>query len=83
LYKPAGSIVAASEFEPKTIFILRCQNDKTLHSQWRLLQTINKPLPALAQGKNEIKFDGKYSGENDSKIKIEILAKGIAETMHY
>jgi hypothetical protein len=46
------------------------------------LQTIEKPLPMLAQGKNEIKFDGKYSGENGGKIKIEVRAKGTAETLH-
>jgi hypothetical protein len=35
----------------------------------------------LSQGKNDIKFDGKYSGENGGKIKIEIRAKGISETL--
>jgi len=34
------------------------------------MQTIEKPLQILAQGKNEIKFDGKYSGENGGRIKI-------------
>ena len=63
--------------------ILYCDGKtiKLYNSQWQLLQTINKPLPVLAQGKNELKFDGKYSGENGGKIKIEIRAKGTAETL--
>ena len=64
--------------------ILYCDGKtiKLYNSQWQLLQTIEKKLPALAQGRNEIKFDGKYSGENGGKIKIEIRAKGTAETLH-
>ena len=63
--------------------ILYCDGKtiKLYNSQWQLLQTIERPLPVLAQGLNEIKFDGKYSGENGGKIKIEIRAKGTAETL--
>jgi hypothetical protein len=43
--------------------ILYCDGKtiKLYNSQWQLLQTIEKPLPMLAQGRNDIKFDGKYS----------------------
>ena len=63
--------------------ILYCDGKaiKLYNSQWQLLQTIDRPLPMLAQGKNELKFDGKYSGENGGKIKIEIRARGAAETL--
>ncbi|RPE08692.1 hypothetical protein EGT74_16780 [Chitinophaga lutea] len=46
--------------------------------QWQLLQTVelNKPLPVLANGDNEIVFDGKYSGENGADVKLEIRSNG-------
>jgi len=64
--------------------ILYCDGKtiKLYNSQWQLIQTIEKPLPMLAQGRNDIKFDGKYSGENGGSIKIEVRAKGIPETLH-
>ncbi|TMI89598.1 MAG: hypothetical protein E6H08_16220 [Bacteroidetes bacterium] len=63
--------------------ILYCDGKtiKLYNSQWQLLQTIDKPLPLLAKGMNELKFDGKYSGENGGKIKIEVRTKGIPETL--
>ena len=63
--------------------ILYCDGKtiKVYNSQCQLLQTIEKSLPVLAQGKNEIKFDGKYSGEKGGRIKIEVRAKGTSETL--
>ena len=63
--------------------ILYCDGKtiKLYNNQWQLLQTIEKPLPILVTGRNDIKFDGKYSGENGARIKIEIRAKGISETL--
>ena len=57
---------------------------KLYSSQWQLIQTIelNKPLPQLANGRNEIKFDGKYSAENGASIKIEIRGRGASEMLH-
>ena len=65
--------------------ILYCDGNsiKLYSSQWQLIQTIqpNKPLPSLTQGKNEIKFDGKYSGENGATIKMEVRVKGDPERL--
>ena len=65
--------------------ILYCDG-KTINlynNQWQLLQTIelNEPLPLLAQGNNEIRFDGKYSGHNGAKIKLEVRTKGVSENL--
>jgi hypothetical protein len=63
--------------------ILYCDGTtvKLYNRQWQLLQTLNlaRPLPMLSAGKNEIRFDGKYSGENGASIKLEIRAKGTPE----
>ena len=60
--------------------ILYCDGKtiKLYNHQWQLIQTIelSKPLPQLFIGKNEIRFDGKYSGENGAKIKLEVRSKG-------
>ena len=63
--------------------ILYCDGKtiKVYNNQWQLIQTIDKPLPLLTSGTNEIKFDGKYSGENGGKIKIEVRAKGTPERL--
>jgi len=58
--------------------ILYCdgQSIKLYNSQWQLINTIklSNALPLLINGKNEIRFDGKYSGENGADIKIELRA---------
>ncbi len=63
--------------------ILYCDGKtvKLFNKQWQLLQTINlsTPIPVVASGKNEIYFDGNYSGENAGDIKIEIRLKGEPE----
>jgi len=65
--------------------ILYCEGKtiKLYNNQWQVIQTIElgKPLPLLANGKNEIKFDGKFSGENGADVKIEIRAKGNPEQL--
>ncbi|WP_142604469.1 hypothetical protein [Solitalea koreensis] len=65
--------------------ILKCDGKmvKLYNKQWQLLQTIelNKPLPILAVGSNEIIFDGKYTGESGADIKIEIRANGTPEIL--
>jgi hypothetical protein len=66
--------------------ILYCDG-KTIQvysSQWQLIQTIelNRSLPLLTPGKNEIKFDGKYSGENGAPIKMEVRVKGDPEKLN-
>ncbi|HEX6845645.1 MAG TPA: hypothetical protein VF144_01645, partial [Chitinophagaceae bacterium] len=65
--------------------ILYCDGTtiKLYSSQWQLIQTIelNRPLPLLATGKNEIQFDGKYSGENGANVKIEIRVMGAGEIL--
>ena len=40
-----------------------------------------KPLPQLTNGKNEIKFDGKFSAENGAPVKIEVRVKGDSERL--
>ncbi|WP_276504049.1 hypothetical protein [Terrimonas pollutisoli] len=63
--------------------ILKCDGKSVqlYNKQWELLQTvsINKPLPGLSNGMNEIIFDGKYSGENGADVKLEIRATGEPE----
>jgi hypothetical protein len=65
--------------------ILYCDGKtvRLFNSQWQLIQTIEltKPLPQLASGKNEIKFDGKYSGENGADIKMEVRIQGEQEPL--
>jgi hypothetical protein len=65
--------------------ILYCDGKtiKLYNNQWQLIQTIelSKPLPQLSNGKNEIRFDGKYSGENGANIKLEVRAKGSPENL--
>ncbi len=62
---------------------LKCDGKtiKVYSRQWQLLQTLElaKPLPLLANGDNEIVFDGKYSGENGAEVKLEIRANGQPE----
>ncbi|MBS0029903.1 hypothetical protein ACTJJ0_20690 [Chitinophaga sp. 22321] len=62
---------------------LKCDG-KTIrlyNKQWQLVQTVelSKPLPVLSADKNEIVFDGKYSGENGADVKLEIRASGQPE----
>ena len=54
---------------------------KLYNRQWQLLQTVNlsTKIPLVASGKNEIYFDGKYSGENGADIKIEMRLQGTPE----
>jgi hypothetical protein len=54
------------------------------NKQWQLTQTIqlSKPLPTLEQGKNDITFDGQYSGDNAPNVKIELRCKGTPEVLH-
>jgi hypothetical protein len=63
--------------------ILHCDGKtvKVYSKQWQLIQTINlsSPIPLVAAGKNEIHFEGNYSGENGADIKIEIRLKGEPE----
>ena len=63
--------------------ILYCDGKtvKLYSKQWQLIQTINlsTPIPLMASGKNEVYFDGNYSGENGSDIKIELRLKGEPE----
>jgi hypothetical protein len=56
---------------------------KLYNRQWQLLKTLElaKPIPAIANGANQILFDGKYSGENGGDIKIELRAKGSPEVL--
>ncbi len=65
--------------------ILYCDGKtvKLYNKQWQLIQSINlsTPIPLVAPGKNEIYFDGNYSGENGGDIKIEIRLKGAPETI--
>ena len=61
-----------------------CCDGKTIrlyNKQWQLIQTINTivNLPLLTTGKNDITFDGHYSGENGAAIKIEIRVNGVPE----
>jgi hypothetical protein len=57
---------------------------KVYSKQWQLLQTISltKPLPVLSTGKNEILFDGQFSGDNIPDVKIELRCKGTPEALH-
>ena len=63
--------------------ILYCDGNtvKLYNRQWQLLQTINlsTKIPLVAPGKNELYFDGKYSGENGGDIKIEVRLQGPPE----
>ena len=65
--------------------ILYCDGKtvRLYNNQWQLIQTIelNIRLPQLSNGKNEIMFDGKYSGENGAAIKLEVRAKGSPENL--
>ena len=65
--------------------ILYCDGKtiKLYNNQWQLVQAIelSKPLPQLFNGKNEIRFDGKYSGENGANIKLEVRSKGNPENI--
>lgn len=61
-----------------------CCDGKTIklyNSQWQFLQTIEGSVPLLTLGKNNIVFDGKYSGEYGARIKMEIRAMGTPEVM--
>ncbi len=64
---------------------LKCDGKtvQLFNRQWQLLQTIqlDKPLPVLSNGDNDIVFDGKYSGENGADVKLEIRAAGKPETI--
>ena len=63
--------------------IIQCDGKavRVFSKQWQLLQTValQKPMPVLVNGLNEIVFDGKYSGENGADIKLEVRAQGAAE----
>jgi hypothetical protein len=63
--------------------ILYCDGKtiKLFSNQWQLIQTIelHKSLPLLITGKNEIKFNGKFSGENGAPVKMEVRVKGESE----
>jgi hypothetical protein len=63
--------------------ILYCDGKtmKLFTNQWQLIQTIelNRSLPLLSTGKNEIKFDGKFSAENGAPVKMEVRVKGESE----
>ncbi len=63
--------------------ILKCDGKSVqlYNKQWQLLQTValNKCLPNLNNGINEIVFDGKYSGENGADVKLEIRVNGEPE----
>jgi hypothetical protein len=63
--------------------IIKCdgRSVQVYNKQWQLLRTIplQKALPDLKSGLNEIVFDGKYSGENGADVKLEIRSNGAAE----
>jgi hypothetical protein len=65
--------------------ILYCdgQTVKLYNKQWQLLQTIalDRSLPQLTSGNNNIIFDGKYSGENGEDVKIELRVMGAPEVL--
>jgi hypothetical protein len=56
---------------------------KVYSKQWQLLRTISltQPLPVLSTGKNEILFDGQFSGDNAPDVKIELRCKGTPEAL--
>lgn len=62
---------------------LKCDGKtvQLFNRQWQLIETIKleKALPVLSAGANEIVFDGKYSGENGADVKLEIRASGRPE----
>lgn len=64
---------------------LKCDGKvvRLYNKQWQLLETValNKALPVLSNGANEITFDGKYSGENGADVKLEIRATGEATSI--
>jgi hypothetical protein len=78
-------LILPLQLKQKQILYCDGKSIKLYNSQWQLIQAIqpDKPLPSLTQGKNEIKFDGKYSGENGAQIKIEVRAKGSPEDLKY
>jgi hypothetical protein len=57
---------------------------KVYSKQWQLLRTISltQPLPVLSTGKNEILFEGQFSGDNAPDVKIELRCKGTPEALH-
>ena len=66
--------------------ILYCDGNtiRVFTNQWQLIQTIepNRSLPLLSPGKNEIKFDGKFSAENGAPVKMEVRVKGNSERLN-
>jgi hypothetical protein len=56
---------------------------KLYNKQWQLVKTIelNRAIPLLKAGANNIIFDGRYSGENGADVKLELRAKGIPEVV--
>ena len=66
--------------------ILYCDGNtiRLFTNQWQLIQTIepNRSLPLLSPGKNEIKFDGKFSAENGAPVKMEVRVKGNSERLN-
>ncbi|MBV8251374.1 MAG: hypothetical protein JO154_02105 [Chitinophaga sp.] len=65
---------------------LKCDGKavRLYNKQWQLLETIalQKPLPVLSKGANEITFDGKYSGENGADVKLEVRSIGEPALIH-
>src|SRR4030095_8293351 len=65
--------------------VLYCdgQTVKLYNKQWQLLQTIalSRALPTVEKDKNEISFDGEYSGDSGPDVKIELRCKGIPELL--
>ncbi len=63
--------------------IIHCDGKtvKLYNKQWQLQKTIelNRPIPLLKVGSNNIVFDGRYSGENGADVKLELRAMGKPE----
>lgn len=79
----ADELIIPVNLKQKQILYCDGKAIRLYNNQWQVIQTIgaDKPLPLLMNGKNQIKFDGKYSGEGGADIKIEIRVKGIPEQL--
>ena len=75
------ALVLPMDLGRNTIVYCDGKNILLYSKQWKLQQTIplTKPLPLLKAGVNEIKLDGRFSGENGNDVKLEIRAVGAPE----
>jgi hypothetical protein len=69
----------------KRDYVIYCDGHsvKLYTKQWQLVKaiTLSKPLPQLVSGRNEILFDGNYSGDNGAGVKIELRCMGVPEIL--